>query len=160
MFGRGTVWRILILAFNMKLLSWMLSWHIWLYSHLDGWSNKWSTMHPTCRISLSLGFPARLILNFLKHFSVKITSHWSEWLSSKSLQIINAEEGMEKRESSYTVGGTVNWYNHYGEQYWRLLKKLKNRITIWSSNSTPGYISRENQKGYVNPSLHSNSYLQ
>ena len=26
-------------------------------------------------------------------------------------------EGVEKREPSYTVGGNVNWYNHYGEQY-------------------------------------------
>ena len=24
---------------------------------------------------------------------------------------------MEKRELSYTVGGNVNWYNHYGEEY-------------------------------------------
>ena len=24
---------------------------------------------------------------------------------------------MVKREPSYTVGGNVNWYNHYGEQY-------------------------------------------
>ena len=24
---------------------------------------------------------------------------------------------MEKREPSYTVGGNVNWYSHYGEQY-------------------------------------------
>ena len=24
---------------------------------------------------------------------------------------------MEKKEPSYTVGGNVNWYNHYGEQY-------------------------------------------
>ena len=32
---------------------------------------------------------------------------------------------MKKREPSYTVGGNVNWYNHYGEQYWRFLKKLK-----------------------------------
>ena len=24
---------------------------------------------------------------------------------------------MEKREPSYTVGGKVNWYNHYGEEY-------------------------------------------
>ena len=23
---------------------------------------------------------------------------------------------MEKKESSYVVGGNVNWYNHYGEQ--------------------------------------------
>ena len=32
---------------------------------------------------------------------------------------------MEKREPSYTVGGNVNWYNHYGEQYGGSLKKLK-----------------------------------
>ena len=32
---------------------------------------------------------------------------------------------MEKREPSYIVGGNVNWYSHYGGQYWRLLKKLE-----------------------------------
>ena len=32
----------------------------------------------------------------------------SEWLSLKSLQIISAREGVEKREFSYTVGGNVN----------------------------------------------------
>ena len=26
-------------------------------------------------------------------------------------------ESVEKREPSYTVGGNVNWYNCYGEQY-------------------------------------------
>ena len=31
---------------------------------------------------------------------------------------------MEKREPSYTVGGNVNWYSHYGEVC-RFLKKLK-----------------------------------
>ena len=41
---------------------------------------------------------------------------WSEWPSSKSLQIINAEEGVEKREPSYTVGGNINWCNHYGDE--------------------------------------------
>ena len=34
-----------------------------------------------------------------------ITSHWSEWPSSKSLQIINAGENVEKRGPLYTVGG-------------------------------------------------------
>ena len=33
---------------------------------------------------------------------------WSEWPSSKSLQTINAGEGVEKRECSCTVGGNVN----------------------------------------------------
>ena len=35
-------------------------------------------------------------------------SHQSEWLQSKSLQAINAGEGMEKREPSYTVAGNAN----------------------------------------------------
>ena len=32
---------------------------------------------------------------------------------------------MEKREPSYTGGGNVNWYSHYGKQYGGSLKKLK-----------------------------------
>jgi len=35
----------------------------------------------------------------------------------KSLQTINAGEGMERREPLYTVDRNVNWYSHYGEQY-------------------------------------------
>ena len=35
----------------------------------------------------------------------------------KKLQTINAEEGVEKRESSYTVGGNVNWSSHYRQQH-------------------------------------------
>ena len=35
-------------------------------------------------------------------------THQSEWLLSKSLQAINAGEGVEKKESSYTVGGNAN----------------------------------------------------
>ena len=46
---------------------------------------------------------------------------------------------MEKWEPSYTVGGNVNWYSHYGKEYGGSFKKTKNRTTIWSSNSTPGY---------------------
>ena len=30
---------------------------------------------------------------------------------------INAREGLENRERSCTVGGNVNWLNHYGRQY-------------------------------------------
>ena len=45
----------------------------------------------------------------------------SEWPSSKNLQTINAGEGVEKKETAYIVGGIVNWYSHYGEQYWRFL---------------------------------------
>ena len=43
-------------------------------------------------------------------------SRQSEWLRLKSLQAINAGEGVEKMKLSYTVGGNANWYSHYGEQ--------------------------------------------
>ena len=43
-----------------------------------------------------------------------ITSHMSEWLSSKRTQITNVGEDVEKREPLYTVGGNVNWYSHCG----------------------------------------------
>ena len=45
------------------------------------------------------------------------TSHWSEWPSLKSLQIINVEEDVEKWEHFYTVGENENWYSHYGKHY-------------------------------------------
>ena len=54
-----------------------------------------------------------------------ITSHQSEWPSSKILRTINAGEGVEKRELSNTVGGNVNWYSHYREQYGGSLKNEK-----------------------------------
>ena len=41
-----------------------------------------------------------------------------EWLSSKSPQIINAREGVEKWKHSYNTGGNVNW-----KTVWRFLKK-------------------------------------
>ena len=44
-----------------------------------------------------------------------IASHSSGWPSSKSLQTINAREGVEKREPSCTVGGNVNC--HCGRPY-------------------------------------------
>ena len=49
--------------------------------------------------------------------TMNITSHQSQWPLLKSLQITNAEEGVEKRKLSYAVGGNVSWYSHYGKQY-------------------------------------------
>ena len=64
----------------------------------------------------------------IREMQIKTTmryhSHQSEWPSSKILQI-NAGEGVEKREPSYTVGRNVNCYSHYGERYGGSLKKLK-----------------------------------
>ena len=52
-----------------------------------------------------------------------MTSHLSEWLSSRNPQTINAGVDVKKREPSYTVGG--NLYSHYGEQYGGSFKKKK-----------------------------------
>ena len=48
---------------------------------------------------------------------IQTTSHWSEWPLLKNLQIINAGEGMEEKEPTYTIGENVNSYSHYGEQH-------------------------------------------
>ena len=42
------------------------------------------------------------------HNEVPTITRQSEWLLSKRLQAINAGEGVEKREPSYTVGGNAN----------------------------------------------------
>ena len=46
-------------------------------------------------------------IKFKKKYN-EIPPHQSEWPSSKSLQTINAGEGAEEREPSYTVGGNAN----------------------------------------------------
>ena len=37
-------------------------------------------------------------------------------INFKSLQTVNAGEGVKKKEASYTAGGNANWYSCYGEQ--------------------------------------------
>ena len=43
-------------------------------------------------------------------------------INFKSLQTVNAGEGVKKKEASYTAGGNANWYSCYGEQCWDSLK--------------------------------------
>ena len=40
----------------------------------------------------------------------------------KNLHTINAREGVGKMEPSFAVGGNVNWYSYYAEQYGGSLK--------------------------------------
>ena len=49
--------------------------------------------------------------------------------SLQSLQITNAGKSVEKRQPSYTVGGNVNWYTHYGKSM-EVPQKTKNRTNI------------------------------
>ena len=46
-----------------------------------------------------------------------------KWSSLRSLQIIKAREGVEKRKAYYRVGGNVNWYSQSGKRYGGSLKK-------------------------------------
>ena len=71
-----------------------------------------------------------------------ISSQWSEWPPSKSLQAINAGEGAEKREPSHTVGENANWESHYGEQCGDSLK-TGNRTAIGPSNPLLGMHTEE-----------------
>ena len=88
-----------------------------------------------------------LTLLIITEMKIKTTMRYylipSEWSSSKNPQIIIAGEGVEKREPKCTVGGNVNWYNHYGEQYRGSLKKLKLELS-WPSNPTKVHIPWEN----------------
>jgi len=73
-----------------------------------------------------------LIIEMQIKTAMDITSHHSEWSSSKSLQTKNAGKGVEKREQSCTVGGKVNLYSHYGRQHgvWNFSLKTRNKTTI------------------------------
>ena len=68
---------------------------------------------------------------------------------------INAGESVKRKEPSHTVGGNVNWYSYYGEQYGGSLK-LKLELPYDPANPTPGHISRENydSKRYMHPNVH------
>ena len=70
-----------------------------------------------------------LIIREMK-IKTTMTSHWSEWPSSKSLQIINVGEGIERRQPFYTVCENVNWCSCYGKQYGGSLKSQKQSYHI------------------------------
>jgi len=56
----------------------------------------------------------------VREIQIKTTMRYNLTLSSKSLQIINAGEGVEKKEPFHIVGGSVNWCSHQG-RLWRRL---------------------------------------
>ena len=74
----------------------------------------------------------------------------------KVLKIAHARGGVKKRESSYTVGGDVNWCCHCGRPVWRFLKKLKIELPYDPTILLLGIYSYKmiTQKRYMDPSVH------
>ena len=60
----------------------------------------------------------------------------------ENLQIINAAEGVERREPSYTVGENADWYKLV-ENSMEMPLQTKNRTTNWSGSPTPGHVYRD-----------------
>ena len=45
-----------------------------------------------------------------------LRAHQSDWLRLKSQETAGVGEDVEKEKHSFTAGGIVRWYNHYGNQ--------------------------------------------
>ena len=99
------------------------------------------------------------ITNHQSKAAMRYTSHPLEWISSKTQEIRSVGEDLKKKEPWCTVSENANWQNHYEKHYGSFSKNLKNRTTICSSNSIPGYLSKENKntisKRYMHYNVHS-----
>ena len=72
-----------------------------------------------------------------------MTSPCSEWPSLIRIQITNAGKGVEKRQPSYTVGGNVSWYSHYGEQFGGTLEIYTQNYHMTPQSQSWAYIWRK-----------------
>ena len=64
----------------------------------------------------------------------------------KEQKIAGVGQDVQKLEPLVTLGRNIKWCSHYGKIVWAVLKKIKNRNTVRSSNPTTGYISKEKNK--------------
>ena len=66
--------------------------------------------------------------------------------------------GRKNREHWHSIDDIFNWCRPYRNST-EVFQKAKSRNTIWFSNSTPGYVSEENEninsKRYMHPKVHS-----
>ena len=87
-----------------------------------------------------------------------ITSHWSEWPSSKNLQTINAREDLlEKKRTLFHWWWKCKLIQALQRTVWRFLKNLK--ITTWASNATLRHIpwGHQNWERHVYAKVHSST---
>ena len=68
---------------------------------------------------------------------MKYSSHTVGWLLLETKQ----NDDVEKSEPLGTIGGNVNRCSYYGKQHGSS-SKIKNKITMWSRNSTSQYIPK------------------
>ena len=92
-----------------------------------------------------------------------ITSHLSEWLLLKGTQITSVGGNWRKGTLVHCVGN-VNWHSYCGKPY-DGFQNTKDRLAMWSRDSTPGHISERhentNLQRYTHPSECSQQhYLQ
>ena len=64
----------------------------------------------------------------------------------KGVYNVNVVEDVEKRELSYTVGGSINWYRQYGEQ----CKPAIPLMSVYEKET-----QNTNLKRYMHPNVHS-----
>ena len=66
---------------------------------------------------------------------------------------------MEKRETSYTVGGNLSWYSHYGKQYGGSSKYQKIELSYNPVSPFLGLYPDKTiiQKDTCTPNVHSNT---
>ena len=86
-----------------------------------------------------------------------ITSHLPEKARKKKCR-----QGCGEKEISRIVSGNVHWYSCY-ENSMEVPQEIKNRTTMWSSNSTPGCLSKGNEntlKGTCEPVCSQQHYSQ
>ena len=92
----------LVMLFNHLILFCPFSWAFSL-SKDQGLFQRVSSLHQVTKVLECL----YKFSNFYYFLKIPHICQ-SEWLQSKSVQAINAGEGVEKREPSYTVGGNAN----------------------------------------------------
>ena len=81
-----------------------------------------------------------------------IMSHLLGWLFQKARND-NFWQGCRGREHLCTMGGNINWCSHCGRQDGGS-SKIKNRTTIWSSNSISRCLFRENENTKLKTHMH------
>ena len=79
---------------------------------------------------------------FIREMQIK-TIMRSHLTPVRSLQTINARQGVEIREPSYTVGGNTNQYSHYGEQCGDSLKNWKQNCHMTQQSHFWAYTPRK-----------------